>query len=636
MCGIVGILNKKVGKDELESDCRMMTAALGHRGPDGSGIWLDKSGKIALGHRRLSIIDLSENGSQPMISNCGNFCLSFNGEIYNYQVLKKELITLGNAFRTESDTEVLLVAFKQWGIEQTLSNLIGMFSIALWNQIDLSLYLIRDRLGIKPLYYGWLGEQFVFASELKAFKALSGFNNKIARKSVTTFFRFNYIPSPYSIYEKVWKLSPGTYLKIEHNASFPIRDLKPKKYWSIKTVFSNTIPKKDGRYERKAIKELEALIKDSIQLRMISDVSLGAFLSGGIDSSLVAGIMQSISIQKINTFSIGFREKGFNEADYAKKVAEHLGTRHHELYLSAKDSLDLIPLIPQYWDEPFSDPSQIPTFLLSKLTRKHVTVVLSGDGGDELFCGYDRYYTCERTWKIMRKVPFFLLGAAKKLVDSIPECMLNHFGHSGHKIKWRNDLFTKANYEHFYRNFVSHQHYPSRLTLGVSELETVFDQSSPSKLNKFEIMSYLDLQTYLPDDILTKVDRASMANSLEARVPILDHRIVEFAASLPLGLKFRGHKSKWILRKILEKYVPKPLFDRPKKGFGIPINLWLKKELRDWAESLLDKKLMKEAGFLNADSVHKIWGKYLKTETYWHFQIWDILMFQAWLQKDSG
>ncbi|MCG2733741.1 MAG: asparagine synthase (glutamine-hydrolyzing) [Pseudodesulfovibrio aespoeensis] len=601
-----------------------MAGAIAHRGPDDSGSWADPGAGIALGHRRLSILDLSALGRQPMVSNCGRFVIAYNGEVYNFRTIRTELRALGHEFKGDSDTEVIVAGMAQWGVQEAVKRFVGMFAFALWDRGERALYLVRDRLGIKPLYYGRVANAFVFGSELKALRAFPGFCNDIDRGALSLYFRHNYIPAPHSIYQGVRKLEPGSILRVQ-----PGGEPSVIRYWSADEVWDRGLQAPFAGSMDEGAERLHDLLADAVGLRMISDVPIGAFLSGGIDSSLVVALMQAQSSRPVKTFSIGFREQEFDEAHYAKAVAAHLGTDHTELYVTAEDMLSVIPLLPKIWDEPFADSSQIPTYCVSRLAGGHVTVSLSGDGGDELFAGYDRYFWSRRVRRLLA-VP---LPLRKLIVAGLPRSVLASLGSLGRKAAWRLDGLGCASFAELYRFLVSHQKKPAEFVLGGFEPEAELSRNADARGDIFHRMTLWDTVSYLPDDILTKVDRASMAVGLEARVPILDHRVVEFAASLPLSMKVEKGQGKRILRKVLSRHVPDALVDRPKKGFGVPMERWLGRELRDWSESLLDQNRLVRQGYLDHQAVRRMWERFLAGDTYYCHFLWDILMFQAWLAE---
>jgi len=636
MCGICGILSPE--GHSLGAACAAMASTLAHRGPDDAGVFVDQAAGIALGHRRLSILDLSPLGHQPMDSATGRFAIVFNGEVYNYRALKAELEPLGHAFRGGSDTEVLLAAFEEWG-EAALQRFNGMFALALWDRKERCLMLARDRLGKKPLYYGRAGAALVFGSELKALCAHPGFDATLDRDALALYFRLGYIPAPHSVYRAARKLPPAHLLTLRPGQD-PLAK-EPRPYWSVADVFERGLAQPFAGTEADAANELEALLKEATASRMVADVPLGAFLSGGIDSSLIAALMQAQSQRPVRTFAIGFAEASYNEAPHARAVAAHLGCEHTEFILSQRDLLDLVPLVPRYWDEPFADSSQIPTLAVCQLARRHVTVALSGDGGDELFNGYERHLYLDGLWRTLSRFPQPVRAAAGGLAGLLPEAAFRLLGPLGPKIRWRLGALGARNFEDFYRFLFSHFRNPAELVLGSREPQTAFDLPQ-ALLNRaagndpLRRMGLMDHLLYLPDDILAKVDRASMAVSLEARCPLLDHRVVEFAAGLPTAWKVQNGAGKLPLRRILHKYVPRHLVDRPKMGFGVPIDLWLKNELRDWAEALLDEAALRQEGVLNAGLVRRIWAQYLGGQRNWFPHLWDVLMYRAWRLEWPG
>jgi asparagine synthase (glutamine-hydrolysing) len=637
---------------EMESVVQSMSHTLAARGPDDSGIWVDVHSGIALGHRRLAIIDISPEGHQPMLSADGRYVIVFNGEIYNFLELRHELKRLGHRFRGHSDTEVMLASFSEWGLYKALERFNGMFAFALWDNRERVLHVGRDRMGEKPLYYGCFGQTFSFGSELKALKAHPAFHAQIDRDALALFLRYNCVPAPYSIYRGVFKLPPGTVLTWNGKDADPT----PVPYWSAKDVAELGIAQPFTGSEQEAVAQLEELLLEAVGMRMVADVPLGAFLSGGIDSSTVVALMQAQSSQPVKTFTIGFYEDAYNEAKYAKAVAEHLGTEHTELYVTPKDALGVIPKLPKLYDEPFSDSSQIPTFLVSQLARGHVTVSLSGDGGDELFAGYNRYLWGRRIWQKMGWLPPILRQtAARTLTSRSPQAWDRGFGRVSGFLPTQfklpaigDDLHKLAGVlavpspEAMYAGLVSHWKDPEAIVIGGAEPVTALsDRQRWPKLPDFtQRMMYLDAITYLPDDILVKVDRASMGVSLEARVPYLDHRVVELAWRMPLSLNIRGLQGKWLLRQVLYKYVPQSLIERPKAGFGLPIDSWLRGPLRDWAEALLDEGRLRDEGFFHPEPIRQKWAEHLSGDAYgglrqrnWQYDLWDVLMFQAWLEE---
>jgi len=642
MCGIVGYWNKR-GADS--SIVERMANQIGHRGPDDAGIWLDEGSGLALAHRRLSIIDLSLAGHQPMVSPCERFTLVFNGEIYNHWDLRAELEDEGGSFdwRGHSDTETLLAALRHWGIERTLKRLNGMFAFALWDKVEHALFLARDRMGEKPLYYGSSGDSFLFGSELKSLRVHPNWRGDIDRNALTLFMRHNYVPTPWSIYQGISKLPPAHFVVVREAGRVVS---EPKCYWNLGEIAARGSANTKGSPEE-LIDKLDELLRDAVGKRMVADVPLGSFLSGGFDSSMVVALMQAQSTRPVKTFTIGFHEKGYNEAEQAKAVAKHLGTDHTELYVTPEEAMAVIPRLPTIWDEPFSDSSQIPTFLVSELARQHVTVSLSGDGGDELFCGYSRYTQGYRIWKLMCLLPGPLRRTLGRLLQAFPGAPLEslirflpkrfQIPHLADRLPKLADVIKEDSGESYYRRLVSHWKDPAAVVLRGVEPLTIFE--IPERLPKLsglrERMMYMDSLTYLPDDILTKVDRASMAVSLEARVPLLDHRVVEFSWRIPMSLKVRDGKGKWLLRELLYRYVPRKLMERPKMGFGVPIDAWLRGPLREWAEELLDEKKLLEEGFFDPAPIRKIWQEHVTGQRRGHYYLWDVLMFQAWLSSSK-
>ena len=653
MCGFSGVMWQHFSDDESSANAILkdMTDAIAHRGPDGVGYWLNREQGIGFGHRRLSIVDLSPAGQQPMLSASNRYVLVFNGEIYNHLILRKSLNSTGKAprWRGHSDTETLLAGFDAWGIQNTINHAIGMFAIAVWDRSTCTLTLGRDRLGEKPLYYGWQGQgdnaAFLFGSELKALRAHPAFAGKINRGALCLQLRHNYIPAPYSIYQNIFKLLPGSLLTISLTQREPV----VKSYWSGTQTAEHGIEHPFQGTDEQAVNELELLLKNTISRQMIADVPIGAFLSGGVDSSAVVALMQSQSSRPVKTFTIGFHESMFNEAEHAKAVATHLGTEHTVLYVSAEQAMAVIPRLPALYDEPFSDSSQIPTFLISQLARQHVTVALSGDAGDELFCGYNRYQLTAGLWERLTVIPPSLRKLTAQGLTCIPpqswDAMAETirrvlpdtlpFANVGDKIHKGASVLGSKSCDALYFSLVSHWNNPASVVINGDEPPTLLTGNAPmlTGLNSIQRMMALDMVSYLPDDILVKVDRAAMAASLETRVPFLDHRIVEFAWSLPQSMKLRDRQTKWALRQVLYRYVPRELIERPKMGFGVPVGDWLRGALRDWAEALLDESRLRREGFFQAMSVRLKWEEHLSGRRNWQYHLWDILMFQAWLEN---
>ena len=642
MCGITGVISKdRVTGEGLRASACAMRDTLHHRGPNDQGIWMDETFGIAMGHTRLSIIDLSSHGHQPMQSKSGRYVAVFNGEIYNFKKLQPQLEKSGAEFDGHSDTEVMLAAIEEWGLDAALQRFVGMFAIALWDRRERKLYLVRDRMGEKPLYYGWQGKTFLFGSELKALRVHPAWRGEIDRDALALYMRHNCIPAPYSIYKGIFKLIPGTVLCLSSGVSSGGCP-DPVAFWSAKSIAEQGVAAPFEYSDSEATSQLERLLSDTIREKMVADVPLGAFLSGGVDSSIVAALMQAESNQKVKTFSIGFHEAGYNEAQHAKAVAEHLGTEHTEWYVTSGEAMDVIPLLAGIYDEPFADSSQIPTYLVSQMTKEHVTVALSGDGGDELFGGYNRYFHGRNIWQKLGWLPSGLRNGAASLLTSLPPDRWNRLlgnllphGAPGDKLYKLADMLASSSPEDMYFQLVSHWKNPAELVIGAAEPATVLtNQKMWPQLDDFTMrMMFLDSVSYLPDDILAKLDRASMAVSLESRVPFLDHRVVEFAWHLPLHQKIRGGVGKWLLRQVLYRHVPRELIERPKMGFGVPIDSWLRGPLRDWAETLLDESRLECEGFFYSAPIREKWAEHLSGRRNWQYLLWDVLMFQAWREK---
>jgi len=664
MCGLTGILNVACDQtaDQLQTLASRMADRLHHRGPDDTGIWYQPANGIALAFKRLSIVDLTPTGHQPMSSSDGRFVIVFNGEIYNHQDLRSELTALGRSFRGRSDTEVLIEGFTAWGIESTLQRSIGMFAIAVWDLQQRELTLARDRLGKKPLYYGRFGSTLLFASETKALRAHPAFQAEIDRRQVGEFLKYSYLPHG-SIYQDVHSLEPGclTAIRFDDDRYWSGQAAAIETpYWSFTDAAKSALDRPCTVPYQQASEQLDALLTDAVGRRMLADVPLGAFLSGGIDSSLVVSLMQKQSSRPIKTFTIGFEEEAYNEAPYAKQVAEHLRTEHTELYVTSRVARDVIPRLPTLFDEPFADSSQIPTFLVSQLARQHVTVALSGDGGDEVFSGYRRYFDAldgfftpdqlggplmgdftSRLARISRSLPSPVrrtISSLSRLIGQIsPRRDARMFSFAG-------DLFSDLGPHYRYLRNMSHWHDDEAVQLGIpmSDRHRIVHDiafwrsqlgSQPAALQ--QAWQAFDTVNYLPGDILTKVDRASMGVSLECRAPLLDHRVVDFAWSLPQVFKVEGRTGKRILRTVLSKYVPSELFERPKVGFGVPIDAWLRGPLKEWAEDLLDESRLRREGFFNPVPIRRKWAQHRSGQADWHYQLWDVLMFQAWLAEQT-
>lgn len=650
MCGISGFwLGRSIS--DPEAALRRMNDTLWHRGPDDGDVRYWSATGLGLAHRRLAIVDLSPAGAQPMSSPSGRYTIVFNGEVYNFQRIRDELGSTVPAYKGHSDTEVMLRAFDTWGIEKSIPKFFGMFGFAVWDAHEQRLLLCRDRLGKKPLYFGLIAGSLLFGSELKALRAAPFFAAEIDRSSLASFVRHNYIPAPDSIYAGISKLAPGHFVEVKRNRSGNIEISVPVSYWSAAQEFqaAQASPFRGSFNDAKS--QLDVLLRDAVAMRMISDVPLGAFLSGGVDSSLVVALMQAQSSAPVRTYTIGFSESDYNEATHAKAIAKHLGTEHTELYVSPKDALDIIPRLPDIYDEPFADSSQIPTILVCAMTRKHVTVALSGDGGDEGFLGYNRYLWWRRIWRAIGRLPKPVAYAGGRLLKSVPVGVLDTTikslrpflpktfpiqaaGERLHKIA---DLLQNRSPAAIYRKLVSHWDEPDKVLVTGREREpSAIARWDTQDLDAYTLhMALLDTMTYLPDDILVKVDRASMAASLETRAPLLDHRVLEFAWSLPIDYKLHGTRTKRVLSELLADYVPREMFDRPKTGFGVPLDQWLRGPLRDWAEALLDPARLKREGFFDVAKVRKTWDDHVSGARAWHYHLWDILMFQTWLDAQS-
>lgn len=645
MCGIAGVFGGATGVD-ISATAGAMADAIAHRGPDDRGVWCDAQARVALAHRRLSVIDLSPAGHQPMPSHSGRYVIVFNGEIYNHLEMRRELDSFGGReWRGHSDTETFLAACDQFGVRGALRRSVGMFAFALWDCVDHTLYLARDRVGEKPLYWGRTkGGAIAFGSELKAIVRAPGVDREIDRDALALYMRHNYVPAPHSIYKGVRKLGAGELLCV--SGDYPTAHAE--KYWSAHEVVMRALGEPFMGDEVEATDELERLLLRSVGQQMVSDVPLGAFLSGGIDSTTVVALMQAQSARPIKTFTIGFNEEGYNEAVHAKSVAGYLGTDHTELYVNPAQAQAVIPRLPTIYDEPFADSSQIPTLLVSELARKHVTVGLSGDGGDELFGGYNRYLW---TRSLIRRLGWCprairaLMGHAMQSVavgnwDRVAQVLYPitparlRYAQPGDKIHKLAEVLRLGSGHEIYMRFLSHWDEPQRLVRGTSDpLPSLMGQTTRLHSNIENEMMYFDLVNYLPDDILVKVDRAAMSVSLESRVPFLDHRIIEFAWRVPLQMKIRGGQGKWLLREVLHRHVPRALTDRPKVGFGVPIDSWLRGPLRDWAEALLDPQRMDRDGFLLSGDVTKAWSEHVSGHRNNAYLLWDVLMFQAWLEN---
>ena len=624
-----------LSNDALTTQAHRMADAITHRGPDSDGYWVDSLLGVALAHRRLSILDLSPQGAQPMISHCGNLVMVYNGEVYNTGELSKELDC---TFRGTSDTEVILEACVQWGIEKTVSRLIGMFAFVIWDRRAQTLIMVRDRVGIKPLYWTQNRGTLIFGSELKSLTQHPKCPTTLNHNSVASYLRKAYINGPESIYKNVNKLLPGHILTIKKGGTPSI-----KQYWSLKDITLQAQSNQFSGSDKEATEQLDTLMTDAISKRMIADVPLGTFLSGGIDSSTVTAIMQKQSAEPVKTFSIGFDDIKYNEANYAAEVSRHLGTEHTELYVTPREALEVIPSLHTMYDEPFSDTSQIPTYIVSKMTRQHVTVALSGDGGDELFAGYTRYFATHRYRKILNQ-PQMLRNLEASLLESITPEIANRLakilpqrlgallgGRNLHRIP---PFLRSGQLSSMYKRTRSRTENPAELLISGDELpDPIWEQVDSMSFNDdFAMMQFIDMLDYLPGDILTKLDRASMAVSLEARVPLLDHRIVEFACTLPENMRYRNGEGKWLLKQVLAKYLPETLIDRPKMGFGVPIGNWIKGPLKDWAEDLLSEQSLIQTGVFNPHPIRARWQEHKAGKINWAHNLWDVLIMQDWLR----
>ncbi len=612
-----------------------MGDAVHHRGPDDGDVWVDGDYGIALAHRRLAIVDLSPLGHQPMLSASGRFVIAYNGEVFNFHELRRELEAAGCSFRGGSDTEVIVEACESWGVEATVRRLIGMFALAIWDKRERTLHLVRDRIGIKPLYWSFEDGVFLFGSELKALKRHPSWRAGIDRSALALYLRYGYVPAPHSIYTGVHKLMPGRIMTLR-----PGEAPRGHTYWSMEGAARRGREHQLEVSDEEAVDLLDDLLRDAVSRRMIADVPLGAFLSGGIDSSTVVALMQAQSSERVRTFCIGFREPGFNEAEHAKAVAAHLGTDHTEFYVEPSHARDVIPALPTIFDEPFADPSQIPTYLLSKLTRSKVTVSLSGDGGDELFAGYSRYAMAQSLWSKISWAPQPLRAAASRAMTLVPVSAWDRvpkgFGApTGDKLHKLAEVLS-AGEDQLYSQLMSHWRDP-RVVKGVAEISDPLLSAGAADTitDPVERMQFIDAVTYLPDDILVKVDRASMAVALEARVPLLDHRVVEFAWRLPMRFKVRDRQTKWLLRRVLDRYVPRHLIERPKMGFGVPIDSWLRGPLKEWAEELLSERRLRSEAYLDVQRVRRKWTEHLTGTRNWQYALWNVLMFQAWLAQEK-
>lgn len=639
MCGFAGIFRPGGLERGTDGILKGMTDAIAHRGPDSDGHWQDDAAGIALGHRRLAIVELSAAGHQPMASASGRWMLIYNGEVYNHLALRDALAAEGKApaWTGHSDTETILACVDAWGVRGMLDRLVGMFAFALWDRQDRRLWLARDRAGEKPLYYGWQGDSFLFGSELKTLHNHPAFAAGIDRQSLLSMLRHGNVGEDHSIFAGIHKVRPGEVLSLSSGE----REITRETYWDGAAVACQP---RQQITDAEAVDQLEALLLDAVDQQMMSDVPLGAFLSGGIDSSTIVALMQKLSDRPVHSFSIGFQEARYDEAGFARAVADHLGTRHTDLYVSEQDLLNVVPRLPQMYDEPFADSSQVPTFLVAKLAREHVTVALSGDGGDELFCGYDRYGHGQRLLQRLRSLPGPLRAGIAGAIRGVPAgtltAMLERVVPTpqgkepiGQRLHRLANFARQSNAEDLHRAMVSVWRFPEQAVAGVDPRPSLLSGACPDRgdLGVAERMMQLDMLTYLPDDILAKVDRATMAVSLESRAPLLDHRVMEFAWSLPEQMKLRDGVSKWALRQVLYRHVPRELIERPKMGFEVPIGLWLRGPLRDWSNALLDPARLAREGHLDPAVISKLWQQHQSGRFNWGAQLWCVLMFQAWL-----
>ena len=645
MCGIAGLWDRRASADEasLRNLAGLMIDPIAHRGPDSAGVWADAASGIGFGHRRLAIVDLTPAGHQPMISASGRTAITYNGEVYNAAELRPELEARGIRFRGHSDTEVMLEACEAWGVEAAVKRFIGMFAFALWDNAGRRLTLVRDRLGIKPLYWGSVGDVVLFGSQPKALTAHPAWEKRLDQAALRDYLRFGYVPAPQAIYDGMRQLEPGCLLEIDMAGR-----IAERRYWDMADIAARGIAGRRDGDETTLADELETLLRSAIRLRMIADVPLGAFLSGGIDSSTVVALMQSESNRPIKTFSIGFHEGSHDEAVHAKAVAAHLGTEHRELYLSPAEAREIIPNLPDWYDEPFADSSQIPTHLVSRLARQEVTVALSGDGGDELFAGYTRYTTGPMLWQRSTSLPAPLRHMAAAGIRAVPpaawDCLAAllpasirppQVGRRAHKLA---AMIGAPDLDTLYRSFISYWHDPE-VAMRRHDLPPgpVWRRPVPDAVSDpVERMQFLDTITYLPDDILAKVDRATMAIGLEARVPLIDHRVVEFAWSLPPALKGATGPGKRLLRQVLYRHVPPALVERPKMGFGVPLGAWLAGPVREWSESLIGADRLRREGIFDPAPIRRIWDEHRSGRRNHEAQLWSILMFQAWQERWMG
>lgn len=646
MCGLTGFWARHSSGPQLGAVAAAMAQRIRHRGPDDDGVWVDPEAGMAIAHRRLAILDLSPAGHQPMVSASGRWVLAFNGEIYNHLDLRRRLESESTApaWRGRSDTETLLAAIEAWGVDQTMRRSAGMFALVVWDRDERALWLARDRAGEKPLYYGWQGKSFLFGSELKALRAHPDFNAAIDRGALALLLRHNYIPAPNSIYAGIHKLPPGTWLRLGTGQ----REVEPVAYWSLAEAAERGMNAPFAGDDAAALAGLERCLGHAVRGQMVADVPLGALLSGGIDSTIVTSLMQANSNRPVRTFTIGFEEREYDEASNARAVAAHLGTEHTELRLSGSDALALIPQMPMMFDEPFADASQLPTHLVMKLARQHVTVALSGDGGDELFGGYSRYLVGPKVWDLIKHLPFGFRSALGNGLAALPAGPLNRFagpmtrrlgvpfpGDKAHKLG--NCLQHVRNFDDLYVSLVSEWRNSDAMVVDGYFANNLLDNRDrwPDVHDPAARMMVLDGMTYLPDDILVKVDRASMSVSLETRAPFLDSEVMDFAWSLQMDTKLRDGRGKWLLRRLLDRYVPRQLTDRPKMGFGVPLDKWLRGPLREWGEGLVTEERLRTEGFFDAAPVREAWLRHQASEGAFGTRLWSVLMFQSWLENEK-
>ncbi len=646
MCGIAGLAGEGSGGEQGRQAALRMAASLRHRGPDDGHVWQDADAPVALAHRRLAIVDLSPEGAQPMASASGRYVMTYNGEIYNFREIRAELEQQGVAFRGHSDTEIMLAAFERWGYDAGLRKCNGMFVFALWDKAARRLHLARDRFGKKPLYIGWAGKQLLFASELKAFHAHGAFRGEIDREALNLYMRYGYVPAPRSIYRNVWQVLPACTMTVEPDRLDPGGDLASimQPYWHLPRVVeqakADPVRKSDGE----AIADFEGILRSCVRDRMMGDVPLGAFLSGGIDSSLVVALMQQESAQPVKTYAIGFREQGYDEAAHAAGVAQRLGTDHHELYVGPREAMDVIPRLADIYDEPFADASQIPTFLVSQFARQSVTVALTGDGGDEMLGGYLRHFLVPKLWSRVGWMPQGLRTRIGAVLRGLPQDQWDRLAarhpQFGRRLYKFSELLACAGRDDVYSAQIEQWRTPPVANdMGTPGITLTDPAWHPKGLSFAEDMIYDDMLFYLPNDLMVKADRASMANSLELRAPLLDPRVAEYAWRLPERMKTGASgtvSGKWLLRQVLARHLPPALFDRPKQGFSVPLDQWLKGPLKDWAHTLLDERAMRDEGLLDAAAVGAAWNAYLSGETQWAGRIWTVLMFQAWKERWQG